>query len=109
MVNLGSFTHLWFDNTIWTLWEHSWFGHDNLDRTVYVRAHHGALGWIPFGFNAVWGTCRGSMKMKRGLCQKMTRQLRYDRPLIVEGRIEEEFQTVTLTVDRLRVPEVLPL
>jgi error-prone DNA polymerase len=36
-------------------------------------------------------------------------RLRYDRPLIVEGRIEEEFQTVTLTVDSLRVPEVLPL
>ena len=34
--------------------------------------------------------------------------LRYDRPLIVEGQIEEEFQTVTLTVDRLRVPEALP-
>jgi DNA polymerase III alpha subunit len=32
--------------------------------------------------------------------------LRYDRPLIVEGRIEEEFQTITLTVDRLRVPEI---
>jgi len=31
--------------------------------------------------------------------------LRYDRPLIVEGRIEEEFQTVTLTVERLRVRE----
>ena len=30
--------------------------------------------------------------------------LRYDRPLIVDGLVEEEFQTVTLTVDRLRVP-----
>ncbi len=31
--------------------------------------------------------------------------LRYDRPMIVEGLVEEEFQTVTLTVDRLRTPE----
>jgi error-prone DNA polymerase len=30
--------------------------------------------------------------------------LRYDRPLIVEGLVEAEFQTVTLTVDRMRVP-----
>ena len=30
--------------------------------------------------------------------------LRYDRPLMVEGLVEEEFQTVTLTVERLRVP-----